>query len=747
MEDNNSPIQNPGEKHYKDEFDYLKKAETNSTNNDNISPDDGSDKINDLENKGGWINNTTNSNTKEKNKVKGKANFLKSKGPSALIITFILSSLSFVGFIGNPAFLNQSIFGNLISKFNIQETSLEARASKLTYNKISKAVTSGVCGTKINILCKYSRPSNKLLRNLKKNGIEALDKNDKVIEGTGILPNTRPVKYKYTNSSGEEIEIKAEDFSKRLSDNPEFRAAFHDAYNPRFISVIDSVFSKIKAKIGFSTSDKLKESTDEESATKEINDESSAIEEGTSKVEQEGKEATEQEVKEIIEKESDEEAEKIGETGKKGGGAVSLIPAVACMAKDIPGLITKASRAFQMAQLIKYSAVFLSTFGSIKAGDATPAETSAVGDILTKVVNGKSAMDSFGMKYAITGDTVPTTTNYKKYAPGGNVISALGSFVQVAGSNGVSTACNVATSTAANGVIDVALGTTIIGEVVNIGVGYAVGQIVEAITPKIVSALMSVIPTDKILGFFLGDLTQNLSGENVGDALTSGASHVMGQTSNAGGNVPLTVSQAVAYNQETQKVQLAYAEEDRVTKSPLDVSSQNTFMGSIVNQLMPYYLNSGSSFGSISNIFATVANLASNSLGFIYKSSSLYTSADSNNTSQYQLCDDPSIKDNDVAAGPYCNIIYGVPTEYLNVDSTDVLNYMIDNKYIDEDTGDVITDSNKGSTDYNDWITKCTDGTTQDAASCKVTDQKNAYFSLYTIDHRVEQTMDDDSDA
>lgn len=739
---NNDPIQNPGDKHYRDEFDYVKRAEANSASDSSTprssSATDSRD-INDLENNGNWINNTT--NKPGKSRINGKGKFLKAKGPTALIITFVLSALSFVGFIGSPALLTQNILANLVQKLNIQETSLDIRVRKLTYSKISEDTTKGVCGVKINILCKYSRPSNKLLRNLKKNGIEALDEDGNVIEGKGILPNARPAKYRFNTGSGEDVEVEAKDFSSKLASDPEFRAAFHDAYNPRFISVIDSVFSKIKTKFGFSTDDKLKESTDEANATKEIDDESRAIDNDVDTASKNGAD----EVKTVV---KDETTEEMGDVTKaaKVGGLIQLSAAGICIAKDIPGLITKAARAFQMAQLIKYSMVFLSTFGSIKAGDATPTEVSAVGDVLTKVVGGKSAMDSFGMKYAITGDTVPTTTNYKKYAPGGNVISALGTFTEYADSNITTNACALATSPATGVLIDAAVGGASlgIGDLINAVGGLALSKVAEVVLPPLLSAVISHIPINDILKLFMGDLTQNLSGENVGDALTSGASHVMGQTGNSGGNVPLSVSEAVAYNNVTQEVQLAYAKEDQATKSPFDVSSQNTFMGSIVNQLMPYYLNSGSTFGSISNIFATAANLASNSLGVIYKSSSLYAAAASNDTSQYQLCDDPAIKNNDIAAGPYCNIIYGVPVEYLNTDAVTVLNYMIDNKYIDEDTGDPITDSSKGSTDYSDWIATCNDGTTKEAANCKIANQKYAFFSLYTIDHRAEKSMDED---
>jgi hypothetical protein len=390
-----------------------------------------------------------------------------------------------------------------------------------------------------------------------------------------------------------------------------------------------------------------------------------------------------------------------------------------------------------MTQLVKYSMVFLSAFGSIKAGDATPAEASAVGAKLTKVVNGKSALDSFGINSAVNGITKPTNDNYKAFAPGGSMIKKFKTYNKAVSSGVKTDACEVMTNPITGEAINVALsGTTIVGGAINIAVGYVLSEVLVAVLPPVLEAIVGVIPVDKILGYFAGDLTKDISGEQIGDALSSGASHVMGQTANHGGNMPLSVDDAVAYEGLTKQVQLAYAEEDRATLNPFDISSPNTMMGSIIQMILPYYIQSSSSVGTISNSLSVIGSMVSNSFGSILSPS--ISGAASADKSQYELCDDPAIKDNDIAAGAYCNVIYGIPTKYLDKDPTTVLNELIASGDIDKEseTGEPKEDSKLQA-----WIEMCTDGTTDLIKSCKI-DKKTANFALYTIDHRIQKSLD-----
>jgi hypothetical protein len=382
--------------------------------------------------------------------------------------------------------------------------------------------------------------------------------------------------------------------------------------------------------------------------------------------------------------------------------------------------------------------VFLSSFGAIKAGDATPEEVAAIGNILTaKDKNGKSAMDSFGMKYAMTGDTVSASNNYKDFAPGANINSVLKKVTKVSDSKAKKTTCKVATDPKTGVAIDVAFAESGVGIpalALNIVAGFVLSEVAVKVLPYVLDPIISLIPADKILEAFIGDKTQNLVGEDVGDALASGASHVMGQSANAGGNMPLTVEDSVAYENLNKEVQLAYAEEDRATLSLFDTSSPYTLMGSIVQKLLPYYASASSTVGSISHGLSFISNAVMGSFGIALQP--LTASADSTATDQYN-CDEPNLDGKDIATGPFCNIKYGIPTKYLNESPVSVAEKLIKDKQIDEMTGDIIPDS-----DLDIWSSTCTDGAAALVEECKIEDEETAYYSLYIVDHRIQTYME-----
>jgi hypothetical protein len=675
----------------------------------------------------------------------------------AIIIALVGGGFGMIG-LSSSALLPMSIVSNLVQKFNTQETSLTIRTNKLLASKMASDSTSGMCNL-VQIACRFTIPSNRFLGQLNENGIKAFNGKGEIDSG-GIWPNARPDVYQFTDQAGETTYVQASELKQTLIDNPEFRDAFHEASKTRFESLSDSVFDFIKEKFGFSTSDQLASTTDaagveaEATSASSLGDSSvaTAAGEGSAAVSTGDAAAESAALEEVLQPEEQAVTEEVVAAGEGGGGnAVGIVGAIVCTAADVPGMITKAARDFQMLQLIKYSAIFLSAFGAIKAGDAKPDEVSAIGKVLTETVGGKSAMDSFGMRNVMNGDVIPQNNNFKTFSPGALVMSKMGGVASIANNDAKKNACAVAVNPATGQAINVALvansaetaGAALGAAVVNVVAGVALAKVAETILPWALSNIIKLIPVDKIMGFFMGDLTKGLTGEAVGDALTSGASHTMGQTASSGGNVPLSVTDAVAYNEETKKVQLAYAEEDRATKSPFDITSPNTMLGSIVQKLLPYYVSSSTSLGSISSGLATISKIVTGSFSTILQP---YTANAASPEQQYQLCDDPTIKDNNIAAGPFCNIIYGVPTKYLDKDPVAIVESLVTGgggKYagnVDKDTGEPVAGS-----DLDKWIKACTDGKTDQAKNCEIADNddKTASFALYTIDHRIQKSMDD----
>jgi hypothetical protein len=672
---------------------------------------------------------------------------LKKRGPMGLLITLI-SGGGIAGFMGLQGLLPIHIVENFISRNDTQNTSLTIRTNKILNSKLTGDTTSG-CGY-VKVACRFQRPSNKLLSNLEKEGVTAFDKNNDVISKKIIFANERPKSYAFVDKTGTKINVTAEEFASTLNTNAEFRAAFHNAYNTRFVSFADSIFKTVKNRFGFKTSDTLSKTSSADDANTRINETVAGNETGANSAVADG---VTSEGEAVVEKElTDEAVKETGKVAKSGkGNAIGLVAGALCLVGDAPGLVIRTVRTYQMAQLVRYAALITTAAYAIKAGEATAEEVSVIGNLLTQVIDGKSAMDSFGIKNGLFGDTKANNDSYKKFSPGASVISAIGGLNQVTSSTAKKDACSVATNPATGAAIDAATSETIIAPLINIGAGVAISVVMSAILPKVIPVAVSLMSPylKPLLKYFIGDLTQNLTGEDVGNGFSSGLLNMLGQTANALGNMALSVQDALSYNKLTDEVNIAYAQEDRATLSPLDASSPNTMLGSFVSSLMPYY----SSTSSVTGVLSTIGSMVTKSFGSMFSSTSV--SASTEDTGQYSMCEDPDIKNNDIAAGPFCNIIYGIPPKYLDRDPVAVVNSLVASGDIDENTGepidkgaDVLTatgirpdssDSNPGG--LKAWLDLCTDGASDQANNCKITDA-TANYALYAIDHSIQKTMD-----
>lgn len=688
---------------------------------------------------GSWANKTSTAEMLAST-VSGKKG-----GKSPLIAILILlfgGGFTMAGLFGAMSLLPLNIAARFFEVGDTQNTSFTIRTNLIINNKISKDITAS-CGNFTLLKCRYERPSNKLLKSLAREGITALDADGNAIDRKALWPNKKPALYEIANpDGGKPIRIKANDFAGALKKNPVMRAAFHRAYTPRFIGYADKIFQSIKKRFGFNASDKFKKSKNGTDVGEKLNDTSAGPSNGAKAAIAAGSEGADEVIKKEITETLTKETKNVAKAGK--GNAVGLVAGIACGLADIPGIVIKTVRAYQLVQLIRYGSAIFSAIGAIKAGDATPQEASAIGDLFTQTVGGKSAMESFGMKSILFGDTKPTGDSYKKFIPGASAIGALGAVASATDSQAKREACKYATNPATGAAIDLITSETVIGPLINIAAGVAISIAMEQLLPPAIEFVVGLLSSsgilNNILSFFLGDLTKDLSPDDRGNAFSSAGLNLMGQTANAGANQGMTVAEAVAYENTTKQVQLAYAEEDRATLSPFDATNSNTFLGSLVGQLMPYY----SKLSSVSGVFSTIGSIVGGSMS---KITGAYAATD--DTAKYTMCPDPALTG--VAAGPFCNVIYGVPTQYLDKDPEEVMDRLIASGDVNAETGEPIDKTNfltsfnpteEATGNLKGWMDLCTDGTTSQTANCMITDDRTSDYALYVIDHRIQQTMD-----
>jgi hypothetical protein len=149
------------------------------------------------------------------------------------------------------------------------------------------------------------------------------------------------------------------------------------------------------------------------------------------------------------------------------------------------------------------------------------------------------------------------------------------------------------------------------------GVGAAIWEVVEEGLSTIASstilgwAVGAVAPM--IAAMFVRKLATEVGGEDFGNMVASFGTRYFFGGHQANGGVGMTFDQAFAYYQETQTVLAMQAETDRAARSPFDITSNNTFLGSIASQLAAH---SSTNSSSLLGMMSGLGGLASSAKGF-----------------------------------------------------------------------------------------------------------------------------------
>lgn len=107
-------------------------------------------------------------------------------------------------------------------------------------------------------------------------------------------------------------------------------------------------------------------------------------------------------------------------------------------------------------------------------------------------------------------------------------------------------------------------------------------------------ALSAVEPT--INGSLVNNPFETINGINAGEFLVEGAVNVGGKLARASGATAGDAEAVTKYARLNSSVLAMDAEVDRMNRSPFDISSKNTFLGSIVHKIAFYNLEAGSSW-------------------------------------------------------------------------------------------------------------------------------------------------------
>ncbi len=142
------------------------------------------------------------------------------------------------------------------------------------------------------------------------------------------------------------------------------------------------------------------------------------------------------------------------------------------------------------------------------------------------------------------------------------------------------------------------------------------------------------------------DLATAVFGEDLGNALASGANKYLSSNHQIGGGSPATKNRVIAFHRQQEVVLAEEAEYQRSIRSPFDITSQYTFLGSIVYNLIPVANTSG-----VGTTLKNISSIMTDSINNLLPSASAI--AETKLISSFGEC--PTLESIGIVGDAYCN--------------------------------------------------------------------------------------------
>ncbi len=638
-----------------------------------------------------------------------KGGLAKKFGPVGLVA--LILAIIIIGFsvTMTPAIAINHFAEAISGSFNYQEDFMPERIKQTIWLQLGRSAAVKVADTVEALTLRQDRifnPEPNVIKRFKKDGIEV----GKNADGSSFM--------KYDGKT-----LSVDDFQAKYYQDRSFRKTVNHASRGQLGRMFDSVATKVKSKFkvtGLKIKKLIKGKQFSETADDSIDD----IVNGKTKVDledplakidpekkiiktQDGIENAEKTIidtldadpidskpkfrrKQISTKFASTMARTIG-TLADAGESINTI----CSIYNTAILANSFAKIFNKQQLIRFAYIFLEAADSIKAGVASEELVSHIGNILlsmvpTKLPSGETtistALDSTGFIYASQGvlngeiNQVenPNATKYQNASTG----ALAGLISQLKKNNIVVSTCNFAvknkigvwTSIASIGAAVVlatiavlfppigvtsmaALGSLLVSAIPNIIVGVGLSFAIDEISRLISDAYASTVAGISV--------SSDTKGGEAGEAVVSGSGALLTDVASSSGGGLLDKSAALQAATYRRHMVAQHAADERAEKSPFDVSSPYTFLGSIIYKAWPYRSKAATTMGKIKSLFS----FAHSSINSILPSSEAMAYA--SDSLALDQCPDADYQDlkwkseNGVeykaAFDIYCNPIHGIP--------------------------------------------------------------------------------------
>ena len=410
-------------------------------------------------------------------------------------------------------------------------------------------------------------------------------------------------------------------------------------------------------------------------------------------------------------------------------GTISTGINLGCAIADFIGVVSLIVTAQQALQIVNLTTAYMETVDKTKAGYGEEAPINEIGNSLNEkvavdhsvIVSGtgetisydgtsmtteaktdtvksdaKSAMQSAGMAAlfgnGLTDPTDPSVQSFNMTSQLNTLLGGVGlsidSFMACTAGKVTAALLNIGADVVLC-VITACIGTLLKDVAVGTAVGLAITGLIAILTPWLVSILER-------------DIVSTLAGEDLGNALVSGANMYNGYVHKTNGGSLSTEEKYKQFAVVQQQVIAEDARMERETLSPFDITSKNTFMGSIMSRLSNFM-----STDSVMSTMSTGGSVLSSSLLALTPSTSAVASqiAESLPTmEEYEkIC--PYLASIGAIGDSFCNPYMVTDYDTMDVDPADVINTISD-QFEDTETSDGNVKIKKDS-DLMKYITYC----------------------------------------
>lgn len=190
-------------------------------------------------------------------------------------------------------------------------------------------------------------------------------------------------------------------------------------------------------------------------------------------------------------------------------------------------------------------------------------------------------------------------------------------------------------------------------------------------------ALRFLAPT--IVRMAAGTVCKDVWGQDYMNCIASGAGALHSRMGASGGNVALSKDDAAAMYQDFRLYTAQVAEDERLVRSPFDITSQHTFLGNLVGRFAPLLTIRMSTQAPV-NVMSAIGTIARESAVDVQPQASAFIFSLANFRASMEICDEAQAEGwmEGLATDPFCNVIYGVPVAQLNgVNAADNLNQFV----------------------------------------------------------------------